>query len=859
MKKRAFLSIFLALTLMTGFGPAANAAEEPSRWEVTAEKCRDLGLVVNWFNGYEGLMRRYGTDRMLLVFQGQSLLCPLNSGSSLTGPLDGFDAFGQFNADGLAPACQNGKWGVVDLDGRTVVDFLYDTQAEAETAGALAPASQITVDEDALHEGLRRVWDRENDLWGFVNEAGEQAVPCLFDAVGYFDRGYASVKSGDAFGLLKNPLTAPVQTEPPAGEDPPAGLDIAWMDAEKSLYVLGQDNLVYEYIPRETWPGRHGPESKGDNGLYNANGELVVPVQYGYTLPGGPSGYGAGRFAVSQEEGETGTVYTDYLGRTYTEEDLYQAWNPDSPAAYAEPSMDGHDKWGYMDPWTGEKLLPAIYDIAYSFAEGVGVVGVGEDWDTRQYFAIDKEGNKVFDFDTFSYNTRFTEGLMAVQDNSTGKWGFIDPSGTVVIPFEWDSPQEFSEGLSRVHQNGKWGYIGKTGELVIPFLFDSADYAFRNGISLVTYGGKKGILKNPLLKSKTSDWAAEEVKAAAEAGYVTPSCATYQTFTITRAQFAELAVNYVEKKTGKSIAPAPADTFTDTADETVLKAYAAGIVQGMGDGAFGPGRPLTREQLATMLWRAMEKTGLKVGRPADLAAYTDSAQVSSWAADSLAALVGMEVIAGTGAATLSPKDSCTVEQAILLVYRAAETSKAAWGTEYQDALARTTIEGLLIGIPFDQLSPELRAALKPEGEPYDSGVFNPGEEIGQRYTAPGIEVVTSTATEKVLKRVLEGQDKEYLLERYGSEDWQAIYERERGREYVDTVILTGDNYQMVSGLKVGDSGARVRELGYSLSGETYTGSAGFGGSATVYMGNDVVERIEVYDSIGRRIGAFYDP
>ena len=160
-----------------------------------------------------------------------------------------------------------------------------------------------------------------------------------------------------------------------------------------------------------------------------------------------------------------------------------------------------------------------------------------------------------------------------------------------------------------------------------------------------------------------------EIAAATDAGYVTESCKEYQTFTITRRQFAELAVNYLEKATGKAISPAPADTFADTADESVLKAYAAGIVRGVGEGRFSPGGLLTREQLAAMLWRAMEKVGVKAER-VDLAAYTDGEEVSSWAADSLSALVGLEVMAGTGANALSPKDSCTVEQAILLVYRA---------------------------------------------------------------------------------------------------------------------------------------------------------------------------------------------
>ena len=244
-----------------------------------------------------------------------------------------------------------------------------------------------------------------------------------------------------------------------------------------------------------------------------------------------------------------------------------------------------------------------------------------------------------------------------------GAWGFEDETGKLVVPHLYDAVGQFDQGYASVRA----GNVG----LKWP------DDIWADEPALTVTGAVYGMLRNPLLGEdeeahKVSDWAAAEVSAATEAGYVTPRCATYQTHTITRLQFAELAVNYLEKKTGQTIAPAPADTFTDTADETVLKACTAGIVQGVGEGRFDPGGLLTREQLATMLWRAMSKAGMTVGAPADLVVYADGDQVSDWAQESLSALVGLEVMAGTGGNSLSPRDFCTVEQAILLVYRAAK-------------------------------------------------------------------------------------------------------------------------------------------------------------------------------------------
>ena len=50
--------------------------------------------------------------------------------------------------------------------------------------------------------------------------------------------------------------------------------------------------------------------------------------------------------------------------------------------------------------------------------------------------------------------------------------------------------------------------------------------------------------------------------------------------------------------------------FTDTNDEYVLKAYALGITFGTSETTFTPNAEITREQMATMLTRALNKAGI---------------------------------------------------------------------------------------------------------------------------------------------------------------------------------------------------------------------------------------------------------
>lgn len=260
----------------------------------------------------------------------------------------------------------------------------------------------------------------------------------------------------------------------------------------------------------------------------------------------------------------------------------------------------------------------------------------------------------------------------------------IDTDGTVVGTGEEAIPESryvwaFHEGL--VWENpegdraggmwpGPWGFRDEAGNLAVDYIFEHVGY-FDHGYASVKVGPVYGMLKNPLERDAVSPWAAEELAAAEAQGLTTPRCAHYRTYTVTRAQFADLAVNYLEATTGQTVVPAGSGVFTDTADDVVLKAYAAGVVQGMGDGTFAPDGPLTREQLATMLWRALETAGT-VGVKADLTAYSDGGQVAPWALDALSNLVGLGVLEGTGENQLSPQVPCTVEQAVLLLERAAQ-------------------------------------------------------------------------------------------------------------------------------------------------------------------------------------------
>jgi hypothetical protein len=72
-----------------------------------------------------------------------------------------------------------------------------------------------------------------------------------------------------------------------------------------------------------------------------------------------------------------------------------------------------------------------------------------------------------------------------------GPWGYMDKSGRIVIPLQYDWAEPFSEGRAAVIRNGKYGFIDASGRLVIDLQFDHLGTnvpPFRDGHALVREG-----------------------------------------------------------------------------------------------------------------------------------------------------------------------------------------------------------------------------------------------------------------------------------------------------------------------------------------------------------------------------------
>lgn len=200
---------------------------------------------------------------------------------------------------------------------------------------------------------------------------------------------------------------------------------------------------------------------------------------------------------------------------------------------------------------------------------------------------------------------------------------------------------------------------------------------------VTTYEPEDVMSEERFEKESVSDWAVNEVEAAQRLGLI-PELTGDPAFkdTITREQFAELAVQMVTVALGETPNTTGAETFTDTTNEKIIQAAAAGIVNGMGDGTFAPKANTTREQIATMIYRSIvyidNETGINIAPAAgDISKFTDKDLVSYWAVRGVSVLASNGIMNGTSDTTLDPQSSCTVEQSILLLYRVYAAFKAA--------------------------------------------------------------------------------------------------------------------------------------------------------------------------------------
>jgi hypothetical protein len=183
-------------------------------------------------------------------------------------------------------------------------------------------------------------------------------------------------------------------------------------------------------------------------------------------------------------------------------------------------------KAGYIN-CAGEIVIPAQYEDAYPFRNGLAAVKQGGMWGIinrdgtfviapmhrrplvftegrAEFPTLDEKGvgdkrgvisstGEIIVNPRYKSISHFSDGLACVCDGKL--YGFIDLDGNQAIPPFFEDARAFSEGVAAVKLNGAWGYIYPDASTAIPIRYvceRGMAGPFREGLARVARNGRWG-------------------------------------------------------------------------------------------------------------------------------------------------------------------------------------------------------------------------------------------------------------------------------------------------------------------------------------------------------------------------------
>lgn len=159
-------------------------------------------------------------------------------------------------------------------------------------------------------------------------------------------------------------------------------------------------------------------------------------------------------------------------------------------------------------------------------------------------------------------------------------------------------------------------------------------------------------------------WYAGAVEYCVENGLMSGTSAT--TFAPGAAMSRAMLAAVLYREAGSPVVTGPAD-FMDVASDSWYAAPAAwaaqnGIISGYGNGLFGPNDPVTREQIAAILWRYAGSPNTEAGRD-----YADEDLIASYASAAVDWARAGGIMSGKANNRFDPKGSATRAEAAMIL------------------------------------------------------------------------------------------------------------------------------------------------------------------------------------------------
>jgi hypothetical protein len=327
----------------------------------------------------------------------------------------------------------------------TTVSFSFISVLIFVVVGTIIGSSSVGLSQVSAKTPKKLYVVKKGDLWGYIDVAGNIAIPPKYQGAYEFAEGLALVVTKE--------------------KDPPC-YRRSFIDNTGKVVILTSFCASFAFISPIGQVEPEGVSSFRDGvALIRGSEPTSLEVTDGKTVT---------RFAGK-------LTYIDRSGKTILQPAVDNAWSFSEGLA----AIQMNKKFGFMDKG-GRITVKTVYDsVLLTFSQGLAGVKLQGKWGF-----IDRLGNSVI-APRFNDCGAFSETLAAVE--MQGKWGYIYRTGKMAIETKFQEAQRFSEGLAAVKMGGKWGYIDKTGMMVIDTEFQEA-LSFSAGLAAVQMGTKWGYI-----------------------------------------------------------------------------------------------------------------------------------------------------------------------------------------------------------------------------------------------------------------------------------------------------------------------------------------------------------------------------
>ncbi len=390
------------------------------------------------------------------------------------------------------------RWGVVNINGDTLVDFKYRRVAHF-------------IDETKRKDcSLRRYYELINKClistpfykalsksgWGVIDSTGKELIPFKYQKIKYFgnkEGHFFAVKENGYWGVLnqKGEQVIPIiYDEVKYLKNDVKNLFLASFYHPQSGYVDNRGNVIANAQYIDAYPYQGGfarVQHRNGKWMYlNSKGKAITSLKFQETRS-----FSENLAAVKIDDL---WGFIDTTGKIVIKPRFLSVSNFCEGKAVARIAtksylggLFGHNsRTGYIDR-NGQFIIKPKFSYCRSFSKNRAVV-----CKRKRYMVINQEGKSVTG-KRFHGIEPFNEYNLAVVRGRDGREGLINRNGkTVVSRREYDKIYEFSEGYAAVQTGREFGYIDTTGTLCITPERYTQVGKFNQGIAWYSVGRRCG-------------------------------------------------------------------------------------------------------------------------------------------------------------------------------------------------------------------------------------------------------------------------------------------------------------------------------------------------------------------------------